>query len=305
MLGPSSPIQKILTARRKNKIGTRSSARRSLKLLFPGPSISVPVVSGKRKNDGSLESDREVAFKQKELNSLLRDNLSEATMAKVKIIEAELSNLLAKEELYWHQRSRADWMRAGNKNSKFFHLKASARRKKNTILNLIDEDGVCHTEADGIHRTVCKYFTSMFSSSRPSISDLENASKFINCRMDSDMLAVLNAHFDAFEKEDGQYEGNKQIISVQTSQIRKFVNNLGRLFFLSRLFDLEVQPEFGSSDVIGKVRVLPKLLHLHAGVDVPLNVTFLWAPSHALLKVNIPFVFRGEDALSGLRKCIP
>ncbi|KAL5837326.1 hypothetical protein ACOSQ3_014495 [Xanthoceras sorbifolium] len=59
MLGPSSPIQKILTARRKNKIGTRSLARRSLKLLFPGPSISVPVVSGKRKNDGSLESDRE------------------------------------------------------------------------------------------------------------------------------------------------------------------------------------------------------------------------------------------------------
>ncbi|KAL5780302.1 hypothetical protein ACOSQ2_011039 [Xanthoceras sorbifolium] len=29
-------------------------------------------------------------------------------------------------------------------------------------------------------------------------------------------------------------------------------------------------------------------LHLYAGTDAPLNVTFLRAPSHALLKVNIP-----------------
>ncbi|KAL5767772.1 hypothetical protein ACOSQ2_014555 [Xanthoceras sorbifolium] len=185
----------------------------------------------------------------------------------------------------------------GSEVISFQDMVVSGKRKNDGSLESDRE------EADGIHRTVCKYFTSMFSSSRPFISDLENASKFINCRMDSDMLAVLNAHFDAFE--DGQYEGNKQLISVQTSQIRKFVNNLGRLFFLSRLFDLEVQPEFGSSDVIGKVRVLPKLLHLHAEADVPLNVTLLRAPSQALLKVNIPFVFRGEDALSGLRKCIP
>ncbi|KAH7550200.1 hypothetical protein JRO89_XS13G0153800 [Xanthoceras sorbifolium] len=105
-----------------------------------------------------------------------------------------------------------------------------------------------------------------------------------------------------FEQEDGQHGGNKQLISVQTNQIRKLVNHLGRSFFLSRLFDLEVRPEFGSGDVIEKVRVLPRLLHLHAGTDAPLNVTFLRAPSHALLKVNVPLVFRGEDVSPGLRK---
>ncbi|XP_038678939.1 50S ribosomal protein L25 isoform X2 [Tripterygium wilfordii] len=105
-----------------------------------------------------------------------------------------------------------------------------------------------------------------------------------------------------FEQEDGQHGGNKRLISVKTNQIRKLVNHLGRSFFLSRLFDLEVRPELASDEVIEKIRVLPRLLHLHAGTDAPLNVTFIRAPSHALLKVDVPLVYRGEDVSPGLRK---
>ncbi|KAF8380143.1 hypothetical protein HHK36_027626 [Tetracentron sinense] len=105
-----------------------------------------------------------------------------------------------------------------------------------------------------------------------------------------------------FEQEDGQQGGNKRLISVQTNQIRKLVSHLGRSFFLSRLFDLEVRPEFGSDEIIEKVRVLPRKLHLHSGTDAVLNVTFLRAPAHAILKVEVPIVFRGEDVCPGLRK---
>ncbi|KAB1226645.1 hypothetical protein CJ030_MR1G027472 [Morella rubra] len=62
-----------------------------------------------------------------------------------------------------------------------------------------------------------------------------------------------------FEQEDGQHGGNKRLISVQTNQIRKLVKHLGRSFFLSRLFDLEVRAAgFDSDDVVEKVRVLPR-----------------------------------------------
>ncbi|KAK4748625.1 hypothetical protein SAY87_015211 [Trapa incisa] len=105
-----------------------------------------------------------------------------------------------------------------------------------------------------------------------------------------------------FEQEDGQHGGNKRLISVRANQIRKLVNHLGRSFFLSRLFDLEVAPEFGSDEVIEKIRVLPRAIHLHSGTDAPLNVTFIRAPSHALLKVDVPLVYRGEDVCPGLRK---
>lgn len=105
-----------------------------------------------------------------------------------------------------------------------------------------------------------------------------------------------------FEQEDGQHGGNKRLVSVRAGQIRKLVNHLGYSFFLSRLFDLEVRPEFESDDVVEKVRVLPRKLHLHSGTDAPLNVTFIRAPSHALLKVEVPLVYRGDDVCPGLRK---
>ncbi|XP_020099355.1 uncharacterized protein LOC109717835 [Ananas comosus] len=100
-----------------------------------------------------------------------------------------------------------------------------------------------------------------------------------------------------FEQEKGEEGGNKRLVSVPTKQIRKLVDHLGRSF------DLEVWSEPArSGDLIEKVRVLPRKLHLHAGTDAPLNVTFLRAPSSALLKVDVPLVFRGEDASPGLRK---
>uniref|UniRef100_A0A6N2KRC1 Uncharacterized protein n=1 Tax=Salix viminalis TaxID=40686 RepID=A0A6N2KRC1_SALVM len=105
-----------------------------------------------------------------------------------------------------------------------------------------------------------------------------------------------------FEQEDGQHGGNKRLISLKKNRIRNLVNEIGRPFFLSRLFELDVRPQFESDEVIEKVRVLPRSIHLHAGTDEPLNVTFIRAPSHALLKVDIPLVFRGEDISPGLRK---
>ncbi|KAL3818006.1 hypothetical protein ACJIZ3_003911 [Penstemon smallii] len=108
-----------------------------------------------------------------------------------------------------------------------------------------------------------------------------------------------------FEAEDGQHGGNKRLISVHTNQIKKLVNHMGRSFFLSRVFDLEVRPDFESEDIVEKVRVLPRKLHLHAGTDAVLNITFIRAPSSAWLKVDIPIVFRGDDVSPGLKKGSP
>nr|CAD1831501.1 unnamed protein product [Ananas comosus var. bracteatus] len=42
------------------------------------------------------------------------------------------------DELKWKQRSRVQWLRARDANTKFFHLRASCRRSKNFILHLSD-----------------------------------------------------------------------------------------------------------------------------------------------------------------------
>ena len=48
-----------------------------------------------------------------------------------KRLERQIDDLLVDEEIYWRQRSRAVWLREGDKNTKFFHSKATARKMKN------------------------------------------------------------------------------------------------------------------------------------------------------------------------------
>jgi hypothetical protein len=48
--------------------------------------------------------------------------------------------LLEQEEVYWSRRSSANWIQHGDRNTTFFHNFAMARRKKNSIQKLKDEN---------------------------------------------------------------------------------------------------------------------------------------------------------------------
>jgi hypothetical protein len=63
-------------------------------------------------------------------------------------INDRLVELYHREEIMWRQRSRADWLAAGDKNSHYFHQRASIRRRKNLIKSLTRRDGVVIEEAD-------------------------------------------------------------------------------------------------------------------------------------------------------------
>ena len=46
-------------------------------------------------------------------------------------LQNQVDGLLEKQEMYWRQCSKALWLEAGDRNTKFFHKKASNRRKAN------------------------------------------------------------------------------------------------------------------------------------------------------------------------------
>lgn len=55
--------------------------------------------------------------------------------------ERELELLLEKEERYWRAQARKDWLMWGDRNKKWFHHKASFRRRNNHIKGIMDECG--------------------------------------------------------------------------------------------------------------------------------------------------------------------
>lgn len=56
-------------------------------------------------------------------------------------LKQKLSEALREEELFWRQKCREEWLRAGDRNTKYFHNCVKGRRIQNRILMLLDESG--------------------------------------------------------------------------------------------------------------------------------------------------------------------
>jgi endonuclease/exonuclease/phosphatase family metal-dependent hydrolase len=65
-------------------------------------------------------------------------------------LQSELAEVLKQEELMWHQRSRARWLYDGDRNTKYYHLKAVNRKRKNKIIEIMMDSGwkkIVHLES--------------------------------------------------------------------------------------------------------------------------------------------------------------
>lgn len=72
--------------------------------------------------------------------------------------------MVDKGEILWKQIARIDWLREGDSNTKFFHRRASSRKRKNTITCLEDTGGKLRTDDESIEMIISKYFLSIFQS---------------------------------------------------------------------------------------------------------------------------------------------
>jgi hypothetical protein len=78
---------------------------------------------------------------------------------------AELIDLLLEqEETHWMQRSRANWLRHGDRNTSFFHHYATARRKKNFIKKLKNDQEEWSEGTDQLKPLIYHYFANLFMS---------------------------------------------------------------------------------------------------------------------------------------------
>nr|XP_029148269.1 uncharacterized protein LOC112742262 [Arachis hypogaea] len=111
-----------------------------------------------------------IFVKKRELERLLNDvqitlesREDQQLRIKEQVLHQELNAVLLQEELLWYQKSREQWVRCGDRNTKFFHLQTVIRRKRNKIHGLFLEDGSWATETTTLEMAANSFFQKLFS----------------------------------------------------------------------------------------------------------------------------------------------
>ncbi|MCH83205.1 hypothetical protein A2U01_0004023, partial [Trifolium medium] len=124
------------------------------------------------------------------LNSPTSKNIS---IRNIKIKEKELDELLHCEEMWWSQRSRALWLKHGDKNTSYFHQKANQRRRKNKIEYIRDGQGINHYDPIQIEETLLTHFRSLFTTQET--HHIHRAVEVVKNIITQDMFLHLDAEF--------------------------------------------------------------------------------------------------------------
>jgi hypothetical protein len=114
-------------------------------------------------------------------------------------LRAEVSILLSKEERMWRQRSRTQWLKQGDRNTNFFHTRATHRQRRNSIVGLRDFDGEWQTDPDQVQSILISYFQNIFLSSNP--SSIDTVLQCIPILISDSMNEALSRPYTATEVE--------------------------------------------------------------------------------------------------------
>jgi hypothetical protein len=102
------------------------------------------------------QEDRSLSVEERTLRSMLK---------------SKLLGFAAIDRIKWRQRSRITWIREGDANTRFFHLRANGRRRKNHIPTLAGPSGVVF-EHEEKAQVLLNHFTNLMGSRMPASADL-------------------------------------------------------------------------------------------------------------------------------------
>ena len=114
-------------------------------------------------------------------------------------LKQELECLVMKEEKLWHQRSKTHWMKEGDKNSRYFHHRASQRYRRNRIVRLRNSRGVMCMGDDNVASLLEEFYKELFKTSNP--CNMEEVVQHTGRVVTEEMNKVLVEEFTRAEIE--------------------------------------------------------------------------------------------------------
>ena len=162
------------------------------------------------------------------LNKRLEDMQSDPrwlglSQPELKLVE-RIQELNHREEIMWRQRSRVMWLTAGDKNTRFFHLRAS-RRSRNKISRLRKSDGQ-FTEVDlELHTIVTNFYSNLFASG--GTNNMEVVLSTVPVKVTADMNRILLDPYKEGEVKDALFQMFPTKAPVPMIFRRTFFSDIG------------------------------------------------------------------------------
>ena len=102
-------------------------------------------------------------------------SLSGTERSRKTLVVEELEKMALLEEISWRQKSKAIWLKEGDKNTKFFHRLANSHRRYNSISSLLI-NGEMSTDPNSIADNITHFYTNLYSEEaawRPKLDGIE------------------------------------------------------------------------------------------------------------------------------------
>ncbi|XP_012842431.1 PREDICTED: uncharacterized protein LOC105962665 [Erythranthe guttata] len=151
-------------------------------------------------SQSSIENPRNRISKvQKRLHELGRGLQSTEIISERRTLQNELEQLYQDLDTYWKQRSRVQWMKEGDRNTGFFHAKATIRKRNNWVHRIKNDLGEWTDNKAEIEQVIANYFSSIFQSTYPTEGVIESVTQHIDRRLSNAASQSLSLPFTADE----------------------------------------------------------------------------------------------------------
>lgn len=126
----------------------------------------------------------------------LQEGEEERNWEELNVVQSELQLLLDK-DLKWQQRAKSEWLKSGDRNTRFYHACANLRRKSNRISSITNAEGVHCSSPDEVKMTFINYFVGFFTTD--SAGDMESWLQSLEHRVSEEMNSSLLKPFSVEE----------------------------------------------------------------------------------------------------------
>lgn len=79
------------------------------------------------------------------------------------ILKSKYNEILAREEVYWKQKSPEGWLNKGDRNTKFFHNLVKVRRSWNKVTSIKNRENVVLDKVEDISKEAVDFFTELLT----------------------------------------------------------------------------------------------------------------------------------------------